>query len=82
MKSDGCGLQMEILIRGWLAALHTLAPANVTREAESIVTHISSTSHPKLEITTEMPDLPSYDQHLLDRLNALKKSSIQIDSSK
>jgi len=29
-----------------------------------------------------MPDPPSYDQHLLDRLNALKKSSIQLDSLK
>ncbi|KAE9368422.1 hypothetical protein N431DRAFT_470130 [Stipitochalara longipes BDJ] len=29
-----------------------------------------------------MPDPPTYDQHLLDRLNALKKSSIKLDSSK
>ncbi|KAK0118152.1 hypothetical protein ONS95_012458 [Cadophora gregata] len=29
-----------------------------------------------------MSDPPSYDQHLLDRLNALKKSSIAIDSAK
>ncbi|TVY37999.1 Abscission/NoCut checkpoint regulator [Lachnellula occidentalis] len=29
-----------------------------------------------------MADPPSYDQHLLDRLNALRKSSISIDASK
>lgn len=31
---------------------------------------------------SKMSDPPSYDQHLLDRLNALRKSSVEFDPSK
>jgi hypothetical protein len=44
--------------------------------------HARSPSTNFQKVNQKMSNPPSYDQHLLDRLNALKNSSIQLDSSK